>query len=77
MLKTPSSVVLASLKTSTYHKKVRLGLSLAAALLAGRFEHPGPNNGSMYLAVSTQLSAFSTAKRPEFVTPFLSLMADS
>jgi hypothetical protein len=40
MLKTTSSVVLALLKTSTYRKKVRLGLSLAAALLAGRFEHP-------------------------------------
>jgi hypothetical protein len=38
MLKTVSSCVLASLKPST-DSKVRLGLSLAAALLADRFEH--------------------------------------
>jgi len=41
MLKKASSFVLASLKVSTYKRKVRLDLSLAAALLGGLFEHPG------------------------------------
>jgi hypothetical protein len=41
MLKKAASFVLASLKTSTYRQKVRLGLSLAAALLDSLFEHPG------------------------------------
>ncbi len=39
MLKTSSSVVLASLRGSTY-RSVRFTSSLAAALLEGRFEHP-------------------------------------
>jgi hypothetical protein len=39
MLKKSASGVLASLKPSTY-SAVRLGLSLAAALLGGLFEHP-------------------------------------
>jgi len=39
MLKKSASGVLASLKPSTY-SAVRLGISLAAALLDGLFEHP-------------------------------------
>jgi hypothetical protein len=39
MLKKPASIVLASLKGSTY-RSVRLASSLAAALLDGLFEHP-------------------------------------
>jgi hypothetical protein len=39
MLKKPASVVLASLRGSTY-RSVRLASSLAAALLDGLFEHP-------------------------------------
>jgi len=40
MLKKPTSVVLAAIQTSTYPTNVRFGLSLAAALLDGLFEHP-------------------------------------
>jgi hypothetical protein len=40
MLKMSANCVLASIKVSTYAKTVRLDLSLAAALLDGRFEHP-------------------------------------
>jgi hypothetical protein len=40
MLKNPASCVLASLQVSTYRRDVRFGLSLAAALLDGLFEHP-------------------------------------
>jgi len=41
MLKKASSFVLASLKASTYRaKRVRLGLSFAAAALDGLFDHP-------------------------------------
>jgi hypothetical protein len=39
MLKKPASIVLASLRGSTY-RSVRLASSLAAALLNGHFEHP-------------------------------------
>jgi hypothetical protein len=39
MLKKSTSIVLASLKGSTY-RSVRLAFSLAAALLDGLFEHP-------------------------------------
>jgi hypothetical protein len=39
MLKKSASVVLASLRGSTY-RSVRLASSLAAALLDGLFEHP-------------------------------------
>ena len=39
MLKKPASIVLASLRGSTY-RSVRLASSLAAALLDGLFEHP-------------------------------------
>jgi hypothetical protein len=39
LLKTTASCVLASLNASTYWK-VRLGISLAAALLDGHFEQP-------------------------------------
>jgi len=39
LLKTTASCVLASLNASTY-RKVRLGISLAAALLDGHFEQP-------------------------------------
>jgi hypothetical protein len=39
MLKKSASIVLASLRGSTY-RSVRLAASLAAALLDGRFEHP-------------------------------------
>jgi hypothetical protein len=39
MLKNSASVVLASLRGSTY-RSVRLASSLAAALLDGLFEHP-------------------------------------
>ena len=39
MLKDPASFVLASFRPSTY-PMVRLGLSLAATLLNGLFEHP-------------------------------------
>ena len=39
MLKKSTSIVLALLKGSTY-RSVRLAFSLAAALLAGLFEHP-------------------------------------
>jgi hypothetical protein len=39
MLKKSASIVLASLKGSTY-RSVRLASSLAAALLNGLFEHP-------------------------------------
>jgi len=39
MLQKPPSGVLTSLKASTY-RSVRLGLSLAAALLGGLFHHP-------------------------------------
>jgi hypothetical protein len=39
MLKKPASIVLASLRSSTY-RSVRLASSLAAALLDGFFEHP-------------------------------------
>ncbi len=39
MLKKPASVVLASLRSSTY-RSVRFASSLAAALLDGPFEHP-------------------------------------
>jgi hypothetical protein len=39
MLKKPTSIVLASLRGSTY-RSVRLASSLAAALLDGLFEHP-------------------------------------
>jgi hypothetical protein len=38
MLKKPASIVLASLRSSTY-RSVRLASSLAAALLNGLFEH--------------------------------------
>jgi hypothetical protein len=40
MLKMSAIVVLASLRGSTYRKKVRLASSLAAALLDGHFEPP-------------------------------------
>jgi hypothetical protein len=40
LLKTTASCVLASLNASTYWE-VRLGISLAAALLDGHFEQPG------------------------------------
>ncbi len=40
MLKKPASIVLASLRGSTYRSSVRLASSLAAALLDGLFEHP-------------------------------------
>jgi len=40
MLKKVCSVVLASLKACDVQTKVRLGFSLAAALLADFFEHP-------------------------------------
>jgi class 3 adenylate cyclase len=39
MLKKSASIVLASLRGSTY-RSVRLASSLAAALLNGHFEHP-------------------------------------
>jgi hypothetical protein len=39
MLKKSSSIVLASLRGSTY-RSIRLASSLAAALLDGLFEHP-------------------------------------
>jgi hypothetical protein len=39
MLKKPASIVLTSLRGSTY-RSVRLAFSLAAALLDGLFEHP-------------------------------------
>jgi hypothetical protein len=39
MLKKSASIVLASLRGSTY-RSVRLASSLAAALLDGHFEHP-------------------------------------
>jgi len=39
MLKKPASIVLASLRGSTY-QSVRLASSLAAVLLDGLFEHP-------------------------------------
>ena len=39
MLKKPASIVLASLRGSTY-RNVRFASSLAAALLDGHFEHP-------------------------------------
>jgi len=45
MLKKTSSVVLASLEACDVQKKVRLGFSLAAALLEGLFEHPGRHLG--------------------------------
>jgi hypothetical protein len=41
MVKKAASFVLASLRPSTYRKKVRLGPSLAAAALNGLFDHPG------------------------------------
>jgi hypothetical protein len=42
MLKKTASGVLASLKACDVRRnKVRLGFSLAAALLGGLFEHPG------------------------------------
>jgi hypothetical protein len=40
MLKKPASGVLASFKPSTYPRGYASGLSLAAALLNGLFEHP-------------------------------------
>jgi hypothetical protein len=48
MLKTPASFVLASLPASTYLETVRLGCSLAAAALAGLFEHPGNAYGDWW-----------------------------
>jgi hypothetical protein len=40
MLKKPLSVVLASLRGSTYNTKYGFASSLAAVLLNGLFEHP-------------------------------------
>jgi len=46
MLKNSASSVLASLRGATY-RSVRLGTSLAAALLDGLFEHPACNSGGI------------------------------
>jgi hypothetical protein len=43
--KSPASFVLASINASTY-EEVCLGISLAAASLDGRFEHPANANTS-------------------------------
>jgi hypothetical protein len=40
MWKMASSVILTSFAASTYKQRVRLGVSLAAALLEDHFDHP-------------------------------------
>jgi hypothetical protein len=54
MLKRASSGVLASLKACDVREKVRLGFSLAAALLDGLFEHPGRHLGHDQWACFTE-----------------------
>src|SRR5256885_2037375 len=49
MLKKPASIVLASLRGSTY-RSVRLASSLAAALLDGLFEHPAYGSPTFHLS---------------------------
>ncbi len=52
MLKKPASIVLASLRGSTY-RSVRLASSLAAALLDGLFEHPAYGSPTFHLSSLT------------------------
>jgi len=52
MLKQAASVVLASLKVSTYRQKVRLDLSLAAASLDDLFDHPASHPHEIFTSLS-------------------------
>jgi len=63
MLKKTASIVLASLRGSTY-RSVRLACSLAAALLDGLFEHPAPRHeGNVGQAPSRMLKKSSHVVR--------------
>ncbi len=52
MLKKAASIVLASLRASTY-RSIRLASSLAAALLNSLFEHPADYSGTLTLRIVT------------------------
>jgi len=59
MLKKSASIVLASLRDSTY-RSVRLASSLAAALLGSLFEHPAGNTALSTYVSSEDLAAQKT-----------------